>query len=175
MTAGHSPSPYATTSDSLRDDPLAAYSKPNGDVNSRKSTATMSQFPGTKAARNSYASSMSTSMESIISSSKSLADIVISAAESSQKLNAASSNIAQLRVSNMNLHGRDDEIKLLRGKLREMIKKGKEVDNNRIADDDVGSPSSANKNAKNLILVSGKAGTGKSSLINKGLENPPPK
>ena len=131
----------------------------------------MSQFPGTKAARNSYASSMSSSMDSIISSSKSLTDIVVSAAESSQKLNAASSNIAQLRISNMNLHGRDDEIKLLRGKLREMIKKGKE-DNKRAAEDDAGSPSSSNKNAKNLILVSGKAGTGKSALINKGLGEP---
>eukprot|EP00577_Skeletonema_sp_RCC1716_P020158 CAMPEP_0113435234 /NCGR_PEP_ID=MMETSP0013_2-20120614/36162_1 /TAXON_ID=2843 ORGANISM="Skeletonema costatum, Strain 1716" /NCGR_SAMPLE_ID=MMETSP0013_2 /ASSEMBLY_ACC=CAM_ASM_000158 /LENGTH=308 /DNA_ID=CAMNT_0000325585 /DNA_START=69 /DNA_END=992 /DNA_ORIENTATION=+ /assembly_acc=CAM_ASM_000158 len=88
-------------------------------------------------------SSLSASMGGSILPSRSLmmSSMVVSAAESSQKLNAASSNIAQLRISNMNLHGRDDEIKLLRGKLREMIKKGKE-DNNRAAEDDVGSPSS---------------------------------
>ncbi|KAK1738503.1 hypothetical protein QTG54_010533 [Skeletonema marinoi] len=57
------------------------------------------------------------------SSTQHLAEIVVTAAQSNQK----SSNIVQLRISNMQLHGRDDDIKLLRGKLRELAKK-KDVD-----------------------------------------------
>ena len=101
----------------------------------------------------------SASSVGIISSTQHLAKIIDTAAENSRKSNINSSNISQLRLSNMNLHGRDDEIKLLRGKLRELAKKGGEDDEQQTS-------------ATNIILVSGKSGTGKSALINKGLAEP---
>ncbi len=103
-------------------------------------------------------SSMSTS-----STTQQLADIVVTAAESSRKINKQAANIAQLRVSNMTLHGRDDEIKLLRSKLREL-----EKDDDDVKDDDGKTPNEQPTNG-NLILVSGISGTGKSALIHKGL------
>eukprot|EP00984_Skeletonema_dohrnii_P017750 scaffold8148_cov78-Skeletonema_dohrnii-CCMP3373.AAC.2 len=57
------------------------------------------------------------------SSTRHLAEIIVTAVESSQHTNKQISNIAQLRLSNMQLHGRDDDIKLLRRKLRELAKK----------------------------------------------------
>eukprot|EP00984_Skeletonema_dohrnii_P017193 scaffold7774_cov88-Skeletonema_dohrnii-CCMP3373.AAC.3 len=86
------------------------------------------------------------------SSTQHLAEIVVTAAQSNQK----SSNIVQLRLSNLKLHGRENDIKLLRGKLRELAKK-KDVN------------AAEENNNTNLILVSGTCGTGKSALIQKGL------
>ena len=98
------------------------------------------------------------SMGSISSSStRHLAEIVVTAADSSQKINKQISNIAQLRVSNMQLHGRDDDIKLLRRKLRELAQKKDGIEED--AENHVGE----------MILVSGTSGTGKSALMHKGL------
>eukprot|EP00984_Skeletonema_dohrnii_P035049 scaffold34601_cov142-Skeletonema_dohrnii-CCMP3373.AAC.5 len=95
-------------------------------------------------------------------STQHLAEIVVTAAESSQNINKRiSSNIAQLRVSNMHLHGRDDDIKLLRSKLRELAKK-----------DDGDEEDDVKNHIGEMILVSGLSGTGKSALIQKGLGNP---
>ncbi|KAK1740382.1 hypothetical protein QTG54_008477 [Skeletonema marinoi] len=57
----------------------------------------------------------------------------------------------------MQLHGRDDDIKLLRSKLRELAKKDD-------CDEDV-----AKNHVGEMTLVSGTSGTGKSALIQKGL------
>jgi len=93
------------------------------------------------------------------SSTQHLAEIVVTAAQHNQK----SSNIVQLRLSNLKLHGRENDIKLLRGKLRELAKK-KDGD---AAAEENNNHEDTNKN--NLILVSGTCGTGKSALIQKGL------
>ncbi len=107
------------------------------------------------------------------STTQQLADIVVTAAESSRKINKQALNIAQLRVSNMKLHGRDDEVKLLRSKLRELAKnnqkddgEGNDVQNNERHDDENPNKQSTDNN---LTLVSGTSGTGKSALIHKGL------
>eukprot|EP00984_Skeletonema_dohrnii_P010831 scaffold4246_cov76-Skeletonema_dohrnii-CCMP3373.AAC.4 len=92
------------------------------------------------------------------SSTRHLAEIVVTAAESSRNINKQISNIAQLRLSNMQLHGRDDDIKLLRRKLRETAKK-----------DDCDEEDAVKNHVGEMILVSGTSGTGKSALINKGL------
>ncbi len=116
------------------------------------------------------------------SSTQHLADIVVTAAESSQKSNTQASNVAQLRISNLKLHGRDDVIKLLRSKFRELAENAKKDDNekrqnnvgqnmnnNELHDDENSNKSITNNN---LILVSGKSGTGKSALIHKSLGEP---
>jgi len=97
------------------------------------------------------------SMGSISSSStRHLAEIVVTAADSSQKINKQISNIAQLRVSNMQLHGRDDDVKLLRRKLRELAQKKDGVEEDAVKN-----------HVGEMILVSGSSGTGKSALIHK--------
>jgi predicted ATPase len=95
------------------------------------------------------------------SSTRHLAEIVVTAAESSRNINKQISNIAQLRLSNMQLHGRDDDIKLLRRKLQELTEE-KDGDEEDAVKNHVGE----------MILVSGTSGTGKSALIQKGLGDP---
>eukprot|EP00984_Skeletonema_dohrnii_P006051 scaffold2140_cov74-Skeletonema_dohrnii-CCMP3373.AAC.1 len=69
-------------------------------------------------------------------------------------------DIAQLRVSNMQLHGRDNDIKLLRSKLRALAEKK------------YGEGDAAKRGVGEMILVSGTSGAGKSALIHKGLGHP---
>eukprot|EP00984_Skeletonema_dohrnii_P027790 scaffold17451_cov67-Skeletonema_dohrnii-CCMP3373.AAC.1 len=97
------------------------------------------------------------------SSTRYLAEIVVTAAESSKSknINKQTPNIAQLRLSNMKLHGRDDDIKLLRRKLQELTEE---------EDDD--EEDAVKNHVGEMILVSGTSGTGKSALIQKGLGDP---
>ncbi len=101
-----------------------------------------------------------------------LANTVVIAAKRSREINKQAANIAQLRLSNLNLHGRDDDIKLLRCKLRELVNK-KAIDNKDAVQNneeyDEEKPTKQSTNNNNIILVSGTSGSGKSALIRKGL------
>ncbi len=129
----------------------------------------------TRASSNHSSSTESTMKSTSSSSTRQLADIVVTAAKSSRKINTQAANIAQLRLSNMKLHGRDDDIKLLRRKLRELIKKKDENKEDAVKIkgeyDDEPDPNKQST-SNNLILVSGISGTGKSALIRKGLGEP---
>ncbi len=119
----------------------------------------------------------SPSVRSSSPSTRDLANSVVIAAKNSRKINKHAANIAQLRLSNLKLHGRDDVIKLLRSKFRELAKVNDEnvdkkdaAQNNRRHADESNHHNQSTNN--NLILVSGISGTGKSALIRKGLGDP---
>lgn len=133
-------------------------------------------------------SSTATSM-STRSSSKSLSDAVIKAAQNSRRVNKHAS-LTQLRITNMKLHGREDDMKLLRDKLRE-LKNSKVDDNNNTkrrlsmrrlssaSRETMGSScrsieshASITGTLPEIILVSGVSGVGKSALVMKGLKEP---
>ena len=132
------------------------------------------------------------------SNSKSLSDsdAVIKAARNSRKVNKHAS-LTQLRITNMKLHGREDDMKLLRDKLRE-LKNNRKVDDNNNGNDNnkkrrlsMRRLSSASRETMGsscrsieshasitgepfpeIILVSGVSGVGKSALVMKGLKDP---
>ncbi len=74
----------------------------------------------------------------------------------------------------MKLYGRDDDIKLLRSKLRELENDDDYGDGHAAQNNDRhdGDNPSKQSTYNNLILVSGTSGTGKSALIRKGLGEP---
>ena len=69
-------------------------------------------------------------------------------------------SIAQLRLSGLSLHGREDDLKLLKSKLRELP-------NN--CDHAAGGGS---RQQLEMLLVAGISGAGKTELINRGLRDP---
>ena len=74
----------------------------------------------------------------------------------------------------MKVHGRDDEMKLLRNKLRELAKADSGCASPRsVASKDGDEEHAAKYHVGEMILVSGTSGTGKSTLIHKGLEITP--
>ena len=85
-------------------------------------------------------------------SSTELRDVVVEAADSHKRLvrqRQSSMTLSTLRLSDMKLHGRDDDIKLLCSKLDSILDIKRE-----------------------LILVAGSPGVGKSYLVTKGLKEP---
>jgi len=94
-----------------------------------------------------------------------LSEIVNTAAARSGRSNNKVPSLAQLRLANMKLHGRENDMKLLRSKLLELKKRGKEDGSNN-------SSSTNNTLFPELILISGISGTGKSALVMKGLRDP---
>jgi len=94
----------------------------------------------------------STSRSSTRHSSSSLIDVVIEATDVRKRLTqrrTASTNLAQLRLSHMKLHGRDDDVALLHDKLINIQHANRE-----------------------MILVAGSSGVGKSYLVLRTLQNP---
>ena len=101
--------------------------------------------------------------------------MVTEAAKSAKKTNNVSS-LARLRLANMKLHGRDDDIQLLKNKLLELKKKSKQ-ETHQSQDNGQDGQSPPTKTLESysmpeLVLVSGVSGTGKSALVLKGLKEP---
>ena len=94
---------------------------------------------------------------------KELTDIAIKAAESDRVGKHLSFNLAKLRLANLRLHGREDDIQLLDTKLREL--KGRRGHGINDAVDPA-------KVRPELLLVKGVSGTGKSALVMSGLRDP---
>ena len=97
-----------------------------------------------------------------------LSDMVVKAAKQSSGTNKISSiSLAQLHLSNMKLHGREEDIQLLKNKLLELKdtkpQSVKRLDSFCSVDDE---------NRNNMILIKGVSGVGKSSLVMKGLRDP---
>lgn len=97
-------------------------------------------------------SESSTPRSSTRTSSSTLIDVVIEATDVRKRLTqrrTASTNLAQLRLSDMKLHGRDDDVAVLHDKLINIQDANRE-----------------------LILVAGSSGVGKSYLVSRTLQNP---
>jgi hypothetical protein len=92
-------------------------------------------------------------------STRQLSDKVVKAAEDARRGSNLhrTTSLAQLRLVNMRLHGREDDIKLLKSKLVEL--------KNRSAD------TGGEGKRPELILVSGVSGTGKSALVMRGVRD----
>ena len=85
-------------------------------------------------------------------------DSVIKVAAQSRGTNKVTASLAQLHIANMNLHGREDDLQLLKSKLIKLKNNCKK--------------DTPNLHLPELILVSGVSGVGKSALVMKGLKEP---
>lgn len=120
------------------------------------------------------------------SSTRELEEMVLKASQQSNNKRKSSTKrksictLSQLRIGNMKLHGRENDMKLLQSKLLELKKNiisNKDVDLDE--EDEIARKLAANEQSNNtntvlpsLVLVSGISGTGKSSLVMKGIKDP---
>jgi len=132
-----------------------------------------------------------TSVGTTPTNTREISERVVKAAESNRRSKKVTSSLAQLRLANMKLHGREDDMKLLRGKLLELKKNSKwdKNDNSANNNTDKGTKDKIKSSAlvredsrrrtsivnieqtgilPELILISGISGTGKSALVMKG-------
>ena len=122
-----------------------------------------------------------TSGSSASCNTRSLSDTVTEASKAAKSLNRQNQTIslAQLRLTNLQLHGRDEQLKILRTKLNELVTNNTDGEHNNVVVrrysslDSITSDSKEAAVGKNeLILVSGSSGQGKSALVMKGLKLP---
>ena len=131
---------------------------------------------------------MESSVSTTPTNTREISERVVKAAESSKRSKNVISSLAQLRLGNMKLHGREEDMELLRGKLLELKKRGKEGNNNSIhtTEDEIKNTLVREGSKRRpsihhieqigtlpeLILISGISGTGKSALVMKGVRDP---
>lgn len=119
----------------------------------------------------------------------SLSDTVVEASKVAKSLNRQNKQtigLAQLRLTNLHLHGREEQLNLLRTKLRELIannttatagEHGKEKESiksiRRYSSlDSITSDGGEAVGNNELLLVAGSSGQGKSALVIKGIKDP---
>lgn len=111
----------------------------------------------------------------------SLLDTVTEASKAAKSLNRQNQTIslAQLHLTNLKLHGREEQLKLLRTKLNELVANKTDGEHNKVVVrrysslDSITSDSGEVAVGNNeLILVAGSSGQGKSALVMKGLKLP---
>ena len=83
----------------------------------------------------------------------------------SSKASLAFNSLAQLKLANMRLHGREEDLKYLKTKLRNLVKRDK-------ANADKTNDCNVIAMPPELVLVSGVSGVGKSVLVVRGLRDP---
>jgi len=118
------------------------------------------------------------------SSTRELEEMVLKASQQSNNKRKSSTKrksictLSQLRIGNMKLHGRENDMKLLLGKLLE-LKKNVSSKAHDLEDDEIAQKLATNEQSNNntsvlpsLVLVSGISGTGKSSLVMTGIKDP---
>lgn len=120
-------------------------------------------------------------------SARSLSDTVVEASKVAKSLNRQNKQIiglAQLRLTNLHLHGREEQLNLLRIKLRELIanntnagEHGKEKESTKSIRrysslDSISSDDGEAVGNNELLLVAGSSGQGKSALVIKGIKDP---
>lgn len=123
-----------------------------------------------------------TSGSSASCNTRSLSDTVTEASKAAKSLNRQNQiiGLAQLRLTNLQLHGREEQLKLLQTKLNKLVANNTDGEHNNvvvrrhssldsITSDSVDVAAVGNNE---LILVVGSSGQGKSALVMKGLKLP---
>lgn len=109
--------------------------------------------------------------------SEDISNNVVVAAKKSSSANKVTASLAQLHLNGMKLHGREDDMKVLKSKLFD-IKNGKKkkigvatsTSSRRIIGEDM--TLAHEGKLPEIVLVAGISGTGKSALVMKGLKEP---
>lgn len=113
--------------------------------------------------------------ESRRATSEDISNNVVEAAKKSSSANKVTASLAQLHLNGMKLHGREDDMKVLKSKLFDIKndkkkKIGVATSSRRIIGEDM--TLAHEGKLPEIVLVAGISGTGKSALVMKGLKEP---
>ena len=125
--------------------------------------------------------------ELLRSSFADVSDMVVKASSKSKRVRRLSSSLCHLQLNDLQLHGREDDMKLLMDKLLELKNKRDDRRGSMIyrkrsemfssvsslnSIDSVGNSYNMDSSLSDLLLISGPSGVGKSALVMNGLRDP---